>query len=211
MTNIKLSIAKLDELARLTTDAPTIGRSSTKPKAIERLGKLLCEKMGDEEGTKFLASLSQLDPQDEEAFEAVRLDICEDTGQPAPEPMPSVAATASGNDGDAQNGSPSGKGTGRAKRSPTSGAGGSGKTSAFAGKQLFPTVKSDEAGTPINPRRSGSWGYRSLAIIIGQPGITYEEFLAAGGRRVDLAWDVKHGSVRVATVEDVLQILEPKP
>lgn len=49
----------------------------------------------------------------------------------------------------------------------------------------------------INDRREGSHGQHSLQIIIDNPSITYEEFLRAGGRRVDLAWDVERGMVEV--------------
>lgn len=39
-----------------------------------------------------------------------------------------------------------------------------------------------------NPRRADSHGFRSLELFIrANPGITYEDFIRAGGRRVDLA------------------------
>lgn len=65
-----------------------------------------------------------------------------------------------------------------------------GRSSSFAGKKLFPV-----AGA--KPRRPGTHGERSLGIIQAQPGISYEDFIAAGGRRVDLAWDVDHGKAYV--------------
>jgi len=54
-------------------------------------------------------------------------------------------------------------------------------------------------GLTENPRRSGTKGHASFAIIMASPnGIKYEDYLAAGGRRVDLAWDLVHGNVEVA-------------
>lgn len=46
-----------------------------------------------------------------------------------------------------------------------------------------------------NPRREGSWGQKSLQIIINNPGLTLEEFLIHGGRTNDLRWDIQHGNV----------------
>jgi hypothetical protein len=62
--------------------------------------------------------------------------------------------------------------------------------SQFAGKKLFPA-------TADNPRAAGTGGHRSFAIIADQPGLTYEAFRVAGGRRQDLAWDVARGWVEV--------------
>ena len=64
------------------------------------------------------------------------------------------------------------------------------KPSRFSGKKLFPT----DAAKKTNPRRTDSHGHRSLEVIRSKPGITYEQFLRAGGRRVDLAWDVQRGN-----------------
>jgi hypothetical protein len=64
------------------------------------------------------------------------------------------------------------------------------KPSRFSGKKLFPT----DTAKKDNPRREKSHGHRSLEVIRTKPGITYEQFLRAGGRRVDLAWDVVHGN-----------------
>jgi hypothetical protein len=60
-------------------------------------------------------------------------------------------------------------------------------------KLLRSTALSTSAGKNENPRRANSHAYRSLEIIRQKPGITYENFLRAGGRRVDLAWDVENG------------------
>lgn len=59
---------------------------------------------------------------------------------------------------------------------------------AFAGKKLYSTSKD---GT--NPRREGSIGFKSHAIVLKNKGITYEDFIAKGGRSGDVRWDVEHG------------------
>lgn len=64
-----------------------------------------------------------------------------------------------------------------------------GRKASAAGKRLFATVDA-------NPRRANSHGHRSLQIIIDNPGITAEDFVAKGGRNVDLRWDLKQGNVR---------------
>ena len=51
-----------------------------------------------------------------------------------------------------------------------------------------------------NPRRAGTNGHKSMAIILafGDKGVSYADFIAAGGRRVDLAWDLDNGNVTVS-------------
>lgn len=75
-----------------------------------------------------------------------------------------------------------------------------GRKPSAQGQRLFPALlgKDDAAGagTYLNPRRKGSHGYKSLQLIIDNPGITAEEFVAKGGRNVDLRWDLKAGNVR---------------
>lgn len=61
--------------------------------------------------------------------------------------------------------------------------------SKYAGQRIFATAET-------NPRREGTWGWRSMNIILANPGITYEDFIAAGGRRQDLAWDADREHVR---------------
>jgi hypothetical protein len=66
-----------------------------------------------------------------------------------------------------------------------------GRASGFAGKIIRAEV--DE-----NPRREGTGGHRSMEIILAHPkGISYEDFLAAGGRRQDLVWDLDKKAVSV--------------
>lgn len=49
----------------------------------------------------------------------------------------------------------------------------------------------------VNPRREGSHGHRSMEIVINNHGINVSEFIQAGGRVVDLRWDLDHGNVRI--------------
>ena len=58
----------------------------------------------------------------------------------------------------------------------------------IAGKPLYPA-------TNDNPRRKGTHGHKSMAIILRHPGISYEDFIAKGGRYRDLWWDMEHGNV----------------
>lgn len=76
---------------------------------------------------------------------------------------------------------------------------GRGRKSPNAGKRLFSTVQMDMAGEIANPRKAGSHGYKSMAILIaaGSDGILYEEYISQGGRPQDLAWDIAHGNARV--------------
>jgi hypothetical protein len=62
------------------------------------------------------------------------------------------------------------------------------RISSIASKPLFPTVAT-------NPRRKDSCGFHSMKIILRNPGITYEDFVAKGGRPVDVRWDIAHGNV----------------
>ena len=52
-----------------------------------------------------------------------------------------------------------------------------------------------------NPRREGTNGFNSFALLV--PGMIYEEYIKAGGRSVDLAYDIDHGFVKVVEVPAV--------
>ena len=65
-----------------------------------------------------------------------------------------------------------------------------GRKSAYKGKTLI-------AKTKENKRRKGSAGQVSLQIIIDNSPIVYEAYIAAGGRRQDLAHDIKEDRVEV--------------
>lgn len=69
---------------------------------------------------------------------------------------------------------------------------GKGRKSSNADKLLTTTLTE-------NPRRAGTFGHTSFAIILkaGAKGIRYEDYIAAGGRSNDLAWDVTKGNVIV--------------
>lgn len=56
----------------------------------------------------------------------------------------------------------------------------------LAGRKL---VKKAET----NPRRANTFGWRSWEAY--KSGVTYEDALKAGARRVDIDWDIKHGYV----------------
>ena len=63
-----------------------------------------------------------------------------------------------------------------------------GRVSALEGKKLFLT----KAVLKSNPRRTGTWGFRSLEIIRKKNGITYNDAVAKGARGVDIRWDIKY-------------------
>ncbi len=63
-----------------------------------------------------------------------------------------------------------------------------GRASEFTGQRIIRLKKE-------NPRREGSKGYQSWEVI--EKGMTYEQYIEAGGRRVDLAWDIAHGNIRM--------------
>lgn len=65
------------------------------------------------------------------------------------------------------------------------------RASRFAGMKLTPSA----AAKKDNPRKAGSHGWKSMEIIRKKPGISYEDFINAGGRNNDLGWDVDKGNV----------------
>lgn len=75
-----------------------------------------------------------------------------------------------------------------AKKTTTTTEAGAGRPSAFAGK----IIRKVATG---NPRREGSLGYKSWEVL--KSGMTYEKYIAAGGRRTDLAWDLAKGFVKL--------------
>ncbi len=78
------------------------------------------------------------------------------------------------------------------KKASDSHAGHAGKVSQHASRTIHPSDKVLKLG---NPRKAGSFGFRSMAIVIAQPGLTYEDYIKAGGRANDLSWDIAHGNV----------------
>lgn len=67
---------------------------------------------------------------------------------------------------------------------------GRGRKSQYSGMTLKATVEA-------NPRREGSHGFKSLALILaaGKSGISYEDYIAKGGRLNDLVWDINKDHV----------------
>ena len=63
-----------------------------------------------------------------------------------------------------------------------------GRPSIFAGK-IIRKVESK------NPRKEGTKGFESWNVLKG--GMTYEQYVAAGGRRQDLAWDLERNWVKL--------------
>ena len=63
------------------------------------------------------------------------------------------------------------------------------RPSQFSGRKLTKLAKD-------NPRQKGTWGWKSWNLI--KNGMTYEDYLKAGGRRNDLAWDVARKRIKVA-------------
>lgn len=63
-----------------------------------------------------------------------------------------------------------------------------GRPSEMAGKKIY--LKVEE-----NPRRKGTAGHKSFALI--KNGMTVDDFVALGGRLVDLRWDAQHKYVEV--------------
>lgn len=68
-------------------------------------------------------------------------------------------------------------------------AGSRGRPSAYAGHKLYPLCDT-------NPRYPGSHGYHAIKIIMDNPGITYEDYMAAGGLSHGLRYDLAHEFVR---------------
>lgn len=70
--------------------------------------------------------------------------------------------------------------------------GGPGRQSMYSGKTIIRLVKG-------NPRREDTHGWHSWNLL--KKGMTYEQYIAAGGRRVDLAWDIMKGNVKLSNVK----------
>jgi len=64
-------------------------------------------------------------------------------------------------------------------------------TGEFAGKVVF-------ARKDVNPRRAGTAGFHSFEIIRGKKeGVSYADYISAGGRPNDLRWDIEHNWAEV--------------
>jgi hypothetical protein len=76
-----------------------------------------------------------------------------------------------------------------AKKSAAKSEGKKGRPGQFSGKRITKLVSK-------NPRREGTSGAASWDLI--KSGMTYEAYLAAGGVRRDLEWDLAHDWVKVS-------------
>lgn len=79
-------------------------------------------------------------------------------------------------------------------------AGKRGRKSRFEGKTITNAIAPNQEGVVVNPRRADTHGWRSLNLVIaaGAKGISYEDYIAKGGRNNDLTWDHDHKYVTVA-------------
>jgi hypothetical protein len=67
-----------------------------------------------------------------------------------------------------------------------------GRNSGYEGKMISALVAE-------NPRRQNTHGFHSMGILInaGEP-VSYEAYIAQGGRRQDLAWDIQKGNAGIS-------------
>ena len=66
-----------------------------------------------------------------------------------------------------------------------------GRASGYEGKMIKATCDK-------NPRRENTHGFHSMGILLNADGpVSYEDYLHAGGRRQDLAWDIEKGHAKV--------------
>lgn len=101
--------------------------------------------------------------------------------KPAAAPAAGTNTTAAAPKAPKAGAKPKGEGAGR------------GRVSQFSGMILKAAVKT-------NTRREGSHGHKSLGIILaaGDKGISYEDYVAKGGRLNDLVWDVNKDNVEAS-------------
>ena len=71
-------------------------------------------------------------------------------------------------------------------------------TSHFDGKVIV-SKHTDADGRLVNPRREGTHGHCSYAIVLHSPDnrISYEEYKFKGGRNNDLQWDLDRGHLEI--------------
>ena len=65
--------------------------------------------------------------------------------------------------------------------------------SQYANVRLFPQAWLMGA----NPRKKGTRGWHAFEILLKNPGITYENYIAKGGRRQDLEWDLARKRITI--------------
>lgn len=64
------------------------------------------------------------------------------------------------------------------------------RKSEYSGKKIFLTKKTNGE----NVRKAGTGGHAAMEIVRKNAGITYEDFVAKGGARNHLAWDLERGN-----------------
>lgn len=130
-------------------------------------------------------------PKSDDPFEAIKLVVKLSTGEVI------TMATAEKTKSTAKKSSKKNRTTTKAEKSSSKkargskkqrNANGAGRTSQFAGMRIIRLVKE-------NPRREGSNGYKSWNVI--KKGMTYEEFIKAGGNAGSLRKEVALGRVKM--------------
>lgn len=176
-----LTIGHFDSLARMAS-RKTLGRSSDKMKAAARFAKELASALKKEDASEELIEILK-SPGIEVATGALHGMLDEAGAKSGPEPKTEAAP---------KEGKPK---PAKEKKSPKQTSSANGKRATFNGRKLFPLVKE-------NPRRKGSHGHTSMEIILKTPGIAYEAFIKAGGRRNDLTWDINAGNAEARLAKE---------
>jgi hypothetical protein len=124
----------------------------------------------------------------------------QDAAQADADKRAAAAPAASGGQETTKSDGPQGSGAAAGGDAPAASSGRKGRASQYAGKTLIGAVKENQEGAVVNPRRDGTPGHKSLGLILaaGKTGISYEDFIAGGGRNQDLLWDIAHDNVKVA-------------
>jgi hypothetical protein len=81
------------------------------------------------------------------------------------------------------------KGAKKAPKKASANGASKGRRSQYAGLRITKIEKT-------NPRREGTSGHASFALV--KSGMTYEQYIAAGGVRRDLEWDVAKGYTKLS-------------
>lgn len=79
-----------------------------------------------------------------------------------------------------------------------------GRKATAAGKFIHRNVKD-------NPRRAGTHGHASFDLIPAKGGISYEDYIAQGGRNNDLRYDIEHGFAQLSDNAKPIKIAAPEP
>ena len=173
MTDTQLSTMQICALIAMIEGSREIKRTADKPTAIKKFEAACIEKLGDD-GRKVAARSLNSD------FDGAKAIIATvKSGDPLPGSNGSKAETKT---------TPA---AAKSKKPKADKAQGPGKRqSTMMGKTIRAIVER-------NTRRAETHGFKSLGIILANPGISVEEFVKKGGRLVDLRWDVNKGNVKL--------------